>query len=163
MKISQPVALVAVTVVALFASCNNASGRLRPVDEAIVAEIRLLLEYTLNNLGDSDEVVGRYGQFQGLYGVKWNRPNYSWQLVERLDVFAVARFENAKVSISLGISKGDNARITRLNMRPDKSYASRGDASTVLIDDEFWIVREGGIRSRSTIVGWAEHPDFVAR
>ena len=63
---------------------------MRKVDERIVVEVEQALTQKLASLTEDDEIVQRYGKFIELTGMSWNRPNYGWQLVVRLDCSAFA-------------------------------------------------------------------------
>ncbi len=159
--------MIGIGIACAVASANYfvaASAHFRHVhktDEMIVAQIRELLTVHFENLPESDEIFVRYGRFQEFVDWKWRRPQYAWQLVERIDVTTIAKFEKADVRVGLGVSRGGAAKIVRLKMTPDQSWESRDDTALEIENGEFWLIREGGYRSRSTIDGWAKHPDFI--
>ena len=72
---------------------------IREVDGRITQEVEQLLIQRLRDLPDDSEITQRYGKFQRLTEVRYNRPNYFWMLIVRLDFMAVAHFEKAQARV----------------------------------------------------------------
>ena len=138
--------------------------QLRAIDERIVTEVERELTKELRGLAKTHEIRQRYGKFIGLTNVRWSRPRYIGQLVVRISMSATVRFEEAQAKIMLGINKGDKLAIERLAMEPSaewrREHAELAEA-LVLVDNEFWLVRQDGSGSTQSILqGWATHPHF---
>ena len=136
---------------------------IREIDQRIVIEVEHALTSKLRGLAEDDDITHRYGRFIKLADVSWDRPNYAWQLIVRLDWSATAHFEKAQAQIKLGIVRGETLAIQRLEMHPSEEWRREHPAlagELVLIDGELWCVNEQTKR-KCTIDGWARHPDFL--
>ena len=136
---------------------------IREIDQRIVIEVEHALTSKLRGLAEDDDITHRYGRFIKLADVSWDRPNYAWQLIVRLDWSATAHFEKAQAQIKLGIVRGETLAIQRLEMHPSEEWRREHPAlagELVLIDGELWLVNEHS-KSRCTVDGWARHPDFL--
>lgn len=109
------------------------------------------------------EIARHYGRFEKFTNLRWERPNYLGQLVQRLDFLATAHFAQAQAEIHLVIVRGD-AVIVRLEMNPSDQWRRENPLIAGQLEihgDELWHVQTTG-RARCTITGTANHPQFTA-
>jgi hypothetical protein len=136
---------------------------IREVDERIAQEVEQFLIQKLRDLPDDSEITQRYGKFQRLSEVRYNRPNYFGMLIVRLDFTAVAHFEKAQARVGLGIISSSTG--------PAESYADADadadetdpDADEIGVVPDEWSPSE--INLRLVMVPSAEqmreHPERV--
>ena len=155
----------------------NDKSKIRNVDERIVQEVEQLLIQKLRDLPDDSAITQRYGKFQRLSEVRWNRPNYAWMLIVRLDFSAMAHFEKAQARLGLNISKATpetpdeppeipdwspSETSVKLKMTPSPEWMHENPKNVgefKIIDGVMWMIKNGQLQC--TIDGWAYHPDFL--
>src|SRR5262245_13072798 len=131
------------------------------VDSRVIADVEQLVRQELARLGPDSEIYRRYGEFRSLEGSGFKGPNYTWQLITRLECNRRAVFANGTASVYIAVW-GNGPLAIGIKLHPPESWVREHPGSKVVKrGEELWLESPGD-SAPSTIEVGASHPEFTA-
>jgi len=174
--------VLAVTLGVVFTirSGTKAAEARAETDRAMAAEVEQMVVDTLSRMSPDNPLIRRLGAFQQLLGTGYDRPNYAWQLVERVDMNRTAVFGRGRVPLGISIAHAGPLSV-QMGIYPSNEWLAANPLAREIAPDAAWcaahpeysslagagdllvLLPNNAGASATTIQFDASHPGFTTR